>query len=82
MTFHDYRDGSWMDEANCIGDDAPHPDTWFPPRDKEKYLELKEKYYREFLIKILKSNGVEKIQLTGLNENKQNINFVLDNFTI
>jgi hypothetical protein len=25
-------------------------------------LELKEKYYREFLIKILKSNGVEKIQ--------------------
>ena len=32
------------------------------PKDKERYLELKEKYYREFLIKILKSNGVEKIQ--------------------
>ena len=31
------------------------------PRDKERYLELKEKYYREFLIKTLKSNGVEKI---------------------
>lgn len=31
------------------------------PKDKERYLELKEKYYREFLIKILKSNGVEKI---------------------
>ena len=37
MAFHDYRDGSWMDEASCIADDAPHPDTWFPPRDKEKY---------------------------------------------
>lgn len=32
------------------------------PRDKERYLDLKEKYYREFLVKILKSNGVEKIQ--------------------
>ena len=32
------------------------------PRDKEKYLDLKEKYYREFLAQILKSNGVEKIQ--------------------
>jgi hypothetical protein len=32
------------------------------PKDKERYLELKEKYYREFLVKILKSNGVEKIQ--------------------
>ena len=31
------------------------------PKDKERYLELKEKYYREFLVKILKSNGVEKI---------------------
>ena len=31
------------------------------PKDKERYLELKEKYYREFLIKVLKSNGVEKI---------------------
>ena len=31
------------------------------PKDKERYLDLKEKYYREFLIKILKSNGVEKI---------------------
>lgn len=31
------------------------------PRDKERYLELKEKYYREFLTKVLKSNGVEKI---------------------
>jgi hypothetical protein len=31
------------------------------PKDKEKYLDLKEKYYREFLTKILKSNGVEKI---------------------
>ena len=30
------------------------------PKDKERFLELKEKYYREFLIKILKSNGVEK----------------------
>lgn len=32
------------------------------PRDKEKYLDLKEKYYREFLLQILKSNGVEKVQ--------------------
>ena len=32
------------------------------PKDKERYLELKEKYYREFLFKILKTNGVEKIQ--------------------
>lgn len=32
------------------------------PKDKERYLDLKEKYYREFLVKILKSNGVEKIQ--------------------
>ena len=32
------------------------------PKDKERYLELKEKYYREFLVKVLKSNGVEKIQ--------------------
>ena len=31
------------------------------PKDKERYLDLKEKYYREFLIKILKSNGVDKI---------------------
>ncbi len=31
------------------------------PKDKERYLELKEKYYREFLIKVLKSNGVDKI---------------------
>jgi|TARA_B110000914_G_scaffold45622_1_gene38728 hypothetical protein len=31
------------------------------PKDKERYLELKEKYYREFLVKVLKSNGVEKI---------------------
>ena len=31
------------------------------PRDKERYLELKEKYYKEFLIKILRSNGVDKI---------------------
>ena len=31
------------------------------PKDKERYLELKEKYYREFLIKTLRSNGVEKI---------------------
>lgn len=31
------------------------------PKDKERYLDLKEKYYREFLIKVLKSNGVEKI---------------------
>jgi hypothetical protein len=30
------------------------------PKDKERYLDLKEKYYREFLIKVLKSNGVEK----------------------
>jgi hypothetical protein len=30
------------------------------PKDKDRFLELKEKYYREFLIKILKSNGVEK----------------------
>ena len=27
------------------------------PKDKERYLELKEKYYREFLIKINKSNN-------------------------
>ena len=27
------------------------------PKDKEKYLELKEKYYREFLNKINKSNN-------------------------
>lgn len=31
------------------------------PKDKEKYLDLKDRYYREFLVKILKSNGVEKI---------------------
>ena len=31
------------------------------PKDKERYLDLKERYYREFLVKILKSNGVEKI---------------------
>ena len=29
------------------------------PKDKERYLELKEKYYREFLVKVLKSNGIE-----------------------
>ena len=29
------------------------------PKDKEKYLELKEKYYREFLAKINKSNNFE-----------------------
>lgn len=32
------------------------------PKDKERYLDLKEKHYREFLIKTLRSNGVEKIQ--------------------
>ena len=32
------------------------------PKDKDRYLELKEKYYREFLVKILKSNGVENIK--------------------
>ena len=32
------------------------------PKDKERYLDLKEKYYREFLVKVLRSNGVEKIQ--------------------
>lgn len=32
------------------------------PKDKERYLDLKERYYREFLMKILKSNGVDKIQ--------------------
>jgi len=31
------------------------------PKDKERYLDFKEKYYREFLIQTLKSNGVEKI---------------------
>lgn len=31
------------------------------PKDKERYLDLKEKYYREFLVKVLKSNGVDKI---------------------
>ena len=30
------------------------------PKDKEKYLELKEKYYREFLVKINKSHGIEQ----------------------
>jgi len=30
------------------------------PKDKDRFLELKEKYYREFLVKILKSNGVDK----------------------
>jgi hypothetical protein len=30
------------------------------PKDKERYLELKEKYYREFLVKILKSHGIDK----------------------
>lgn len=30
------------------------------PKDKDKYLELKEKYYREFMNKINKSNGVEQ----------------------
>lgn len=29
------------------------------PKDKERYLELKEKYYREFLIKINKSNSFD-----------------------
>ena len=29
------------------------------PKDKEKYLELKEKYYREFLNKINKSNNYQ-----------------------
>ena len=28
------------------------------PKDKDKYLELKEKYYREFLNKINQSNGI------------------------
>jgi len=28
------------------------------PKDKDKYLELKEKYYREFLMKINSSNNV------------------------
>lgn len=28
------------------------------PKDKEKYLEIKEKYYREFLNKINLSNGL------------------------
>lgn len=32
------------------------------PKDKERYLDLKEKYYRLFLTKILESNGVEKVQ--------------------
>ena len=32
------------------------------PKDKERYLDLKERYYREFLMKTLKSNGVDKIQ--------------------
>ena len=27
------------------------------PKDKDRYLELKEKYYREFLVKINKSNN-------------------------
>jgi hypothetical protein len=27
------------------------------PKDKDKYLELKEKYYKEFLLKILQSNN-------------------------
>jgi len=27
------------------------------PKDKDKYLELKEKYYKEFLLKINQSNG-------------------------
>jgi hypothetical protein len=27
------------------------------PKDKEKYLELKEKHYREFLVRVNKSNG-------------------------
>ena len=29
------------------------------PKDKERYLELKEKYYREFLVKINKSNNFD-----------------------
>lgn len=29
------------------------------PKDKERFLELKEKYYREFLMKVLKSNGID-----------------------
>ena len=28
------------------------------PKDKDKYLEYKEKYYREFLIKINQSNSI------------------------
>lgn len=30
------------------------------PKDKERYLELKEKYYREFLVKINKSNSFDQ----------------------
>ena len=30
------------------------------PKDKERFMDLKEKYYREFLFKILRSNGIEK----------------------
>jgi len=29
------------------------------PKDKEKYLELKERHYREFLMKINRSNGYD-----------------------
>jgi hypothetical protein len=28
------------------------------PKDKDKFLELKEKYYKEFLSKINQSNGI------------------------
>ena len=31
------------------------------PKDKDKYLELKEKYYKEFMLKINLSNGINVI---------------------
>lgn len=37
MTYKDNPDGHWMDDAACTGDNVPHPDTWFPPRDKALY---------------------------------------------
>lgn len=37
MTNHNYKDLSWTDDANCIKPGAAHPDTWYPPRDKDRY---------------------------------------------
>ena len=37
MMFPDDRDTEWLALAACSKKDAAHPDTWFPPRDKDRY---------------------------------------------